>query len=570
MRKNWYLLRKIGINKVFLIIEVFFVIVFSFLNLAVTQGSHWAWANLVGSDGANSVLSAISHNYGLGVPYKDYWEYRPPGFIMLVDYWVKIFGFRIFTFKLFELIFRFGIGLEILLLARKIFSPFQALVVSFLTCFIFFSPLFGTMMLAEPYGLFFSLLGLLILLYLKGFKKRFFFAAFFLFLSGQMKDPYFLSILAFIPVFSSYLLSRDYRSFFKALAFTMLGFLSVFLILWTYVMSLGSWGAYVEIFLFKSSNFGVRIWEYLRIFLRQFYEAFWKVGDSFFHFRFASPPVLFFWFLILVFSLFPEKTFLSRVKFRKEKLTFIFPSLTFSLTNKRLNDIIVVFYSIGVFFGFTLNRGFSPHYLSMVIVSMYFFWSIIISSIENSLRVIFKTLRHNIIFLPLMFFLLFPKSSITVQYRHIIFSNIFRQAYTNLTLPDADIFFEKYINSKTSIDDCIISLYGWKSPEIPLYSMRRPCSRIVHANMVNTPSQMIEYREAVLNHPPAAIAYSLEGADMDVLRFDREVINFTKILKNCYKQDMKYTTNGRYGYELYFPVFSDEALKDCVKNNATI
>lgn len=564
------LLRKIEINKVFLVIEIILVIVFSILSLAVTQGSHWAWANIVGSDGASSVVSAISHNYGLGVPYKDYWEYRPPGFIMLVDYWVKIFGFRIFTFKLFELIVRFGVGLGIVLLARKIFSPFQALVVSFLTCFVFFSPPFGTMMLAEPYGLFFSLLGLLFLLYLKDFRKRFFLAAFFLFLSGQMKDPYFLSIFAFIPVFSSYLLLRDYRSFFKALIFTLLGFLSVILILWTYLISLGAYEAYIEVFLFKSTNFGVRIWEDLGFFLRLFNEVFWSVRDSFFHFRFASIPVLLLWFLTLFFSLFPKKSFSSLVKIKKKNLILTFPPLIFSLTNERINALIVVFYSIGVFIGFIFNRGLTPHYLSMVLVPMYFSWAIIISSIENSSRVIFKISRKNLIFLLLVFLLLFPKKWIYIRYGDISFTNALRQAYINLTLPDGDLTVENYIKSKTSVDDCMVSLYGWKSPEAHLYSMRRPCSRIIHANMVNAPWQKVEYREAIFKNPPAVVVYSLEGADMDVLRFDREVINFTKILKNCYKQDNKYTHNTRWPLKLYFPSFSGEILKDCVKNNANI
>ncbi len=540
------------------------------MSLAVTEGSHWAWARIVGSDGASSVVSAISHNYGLGVPYKDYWEYRPPGFILLVDYWVRVFGFRIFTFKLLEIVVRFGVGLGIVLLARKIFPFFQALVVSFLTLFVFFAPPFGTLMLAEPYGLFFSLLGLVFLLYLKDFKKRFFLAAFFLFLSGQMKDPYFLSIFAFIPVFLYFLLSRDFRSLFKALIFTLFGFLSVFLILWTYLISLDACEAYIETFFFKSSNFGVRIWEYFEIFLRLLNATFWKVRDSFFHFQYANIPFLFFWFIVLVFSSFPKKSFSSLVKIKKENLILTFPSLSFPLTDERLNALVVVFYSIGVFIGFMFNRGFSPHYLSMVIVPMFFSWSIIIASIENSLRIIFNISRKNLIFLLLVFLLLLPKKWIYVQYQDIDYVNVFRQAYINLNLLDDDLTVENYIKSKTSIDDCMLSLYGWKSPEPHLYSMRRPCSRIIHANMVNTPQQEIEYREAIFKNPPAVIVYSLAGADMDVLKFDREVINFTKIIKNCYKQDNKYTDNGRWPLKLYFPIFSGEALKECVKNNATI
>lgn len=548
------LFRRVNLGKVFLVAEIFFVLFFSLLNLAVYGlNGHWAWLNLMVNDGASSVVSAISHNYGLGVPYKDYWEYRPPGFIMLIDFWVKIFGFKIFSFKVLELLVRLGIGLVVCLLARKIFSPFQALVVSFLTCFVFFSPPFGTMMLADPYGLFFSLLGLLILLYVKSFNLRYLLASFFLFLSGQMKDPYFPTVLVFLPVFFYLLVSRDYRSFFKALAFTFSGFFLAFLILWVYLTLLGSWGAYVETFLFKSSNFHARFWEDLGFFLGRLYRAFRSVEDTFFLLRYSSITVLFVWSTILVFSLFFKRPFLFRIQVKNN-----------------LNFLIVIFYSIGVSIGFSLNNGFTPRYLVMMIVPVYFLWSVIISSIENSLRVIFKALKKNLIFLPATAVLLFPKFWIVSPYGDIPLANVFRQAYVNLTLPDMDTPVEKYIASKTSNDDCMVSLYGWKSPEPHLYSMRRPCSRIVQANMVNEPWQKIEYREAILNNPPAVIVYSLAGADMDVLKFEREVINFTRVINNCYKQDYKYTYNGRWSFKLYFPRISGEYLKDCVKNNATI
>ncbi len=171
-----YFWRKLSGKGIFFITGVILVIFGSLLNMATNSEGHWSRLNLLTGDGASDVISAISYHYGLGVPYKDYWDYRPPGFIMLVDFWVRIFGFKIFTFKLLELLFRFGIGLEICFLARIIFSPFQAFVVACLTNFVFFSPGFGTMMLAEPYGLFFSLLGLLILLFVKNFNRRYFFA----------------------------------------------------------------------------------------------------------------------------------------------------------------------------------------------------------------------------------------------------------------------------------------------------------------------------------------------------------------------------------------------------------
>lgn len=563
-------MRKFIFKEIYFITGIILVFLGSLLNMSTHSEGHWAAMNLLGSDGAADVISAISYHYGLGVPYKDYWDYRPPGFIMLVDFWVRIFGFKIFSFKLMELVFRFGIGLEICFLARKIFSPFQAFVVTCFTNFVFFAPIFGTMMLAEPYGLFFSLLGLLILLYVKNFNRRYFFASFFIFLSGQVKDPFAFSVLVYVPVFLYLLATRSYRSFFRAFILTVGGFLLVLILFWSYLMFLGSWEAYKGVFLFKSSNFSVRIWEDLGQFFRLFRAAFEKVKEVFFRFQYVGIPLLFLWFSIFIYFLLHGKLVLFRFEHQKNNTILTFPSLNFTLTSERLNRLIVVFFSIGVFIGFTLNQGFSPHYLTMVVVPMFFLWSIVISSMENRLRAIFKTLRKNLIFLPAVFLFLFPKDWITNSYGDIPWTSVFREAYVNITMPDGDTIVENYINSKTSIDDCMISLYGWKSAEAPLYSMRRPCSRIIQANLVNHPLQVIEYREAIFKNPPAVVVYSLAAADMNVLRFDREVINFTEILKKCYKQDNKYTYNGRWPLELYFPVYSGEVLRNCVKNNATI
>src|SRR4030042_2163136 len=171
-----------------LFIEILIVLVFSLINLAAfATGGHWAPSAMLHNDGAYIVLSTISHNFGLGSPYKDYWELRPPGFLLLIDLWVKIFGFKIYAFKLFEIFFRFGIGLAVYLIARKIFPRFQSFIAATWVNFVFFSPIFGTMMYAEPCGLFFSLLGLLALFYLKHPNWRFFLAVIFFTFSGQIK-----------------------------------------------------------------------------------------------------------------------------------------------------------------------------------------------------------------------------------------------------------------------------------------------------------------------------------------------------------------------------------------------
>ncbi len=554
------LLQKISSKEVFLIIEILLVILLSLLNFAVVAvDGHWATQNIIAHDDATFLVTAISYNKDLGVPYKDYWEYRPPGFFFLLVFWSKFFGAHILPFKLLEAGVRFLIGLQIVFLMRKIFSPFQALVVSLLTIIVFFSPAFGQWLYPEAYGIFLSLMGLLCLIYVQRLGLRFFLAAFFFSLSMQMKDTFGGAVIAMMPPLFYLLIFRHYKSFFKGLIFTFLGLLLPLLLLYFYLTSLHSLDAYFEVLRFKSAH----NLDNLSHFLSRYYH-FLRYANATIFYDYLS-KILISGFLFMLFVLFRKKISIP-IKVKNHTLVLRIPFLTLSINSQRLNLVTVLFYSLGSLIGPSRQYLFTPHYLFSIIIPLSLFWSIIAFFMENSLRSLFRIHKRNLIFLFFIFLLLFPKNWIIGVYREIPVDAI-QHAYKNLTLLEADISVERYINSKTNHQDCVLSLYGWKSAEIYLYSERKPCTRFIIPNIVIDEWQKKEYRTAILENPPQAIVYSLWGADMNHPRFEEEVINVTRILANCYQQDLKYTY-GRWPLELYFPVLSGEKLKTCIQKNA--
>ena len=106
------------------------VFVLIIVNLAAANSEHWMRQGLIAHDNATFFVTATAYQNNLGFPYKDYWEYRPPGFIFFIDQLVRIFGLHVFPYKIIETFFRLLIGFQIILLLRKILTPFQSFIVS--------------------------------------------------------------------------------------------------------------------------------------------------------------------------------------------------------------------------------------------------------------------------------------------------------------------------------------------------------------------------------------------------------------------------------------------------------
>lgn len=549
-------MQKINLTKIFLVFEIFLVFFFTMLNWGVNAtGGHWAPQNLFSNDNATLLVTAISHHKGLGVPYKDYWEYRPPLFFMILDFWTKAFGVNLVSLKILESFFRFLIGLALVFIVRRIFPPFQGLVLCLLTFFTFYSPVFNSWLYSEAFGLFFALAGVLTLFYLHRTFWRFPLAFGFFIAAMETKDTFGGVALAILPSLFSFLVLKSFRSLLKAVCLCVLGVIVLFFLEGLYLKYLNALVAYFEVYdyLVNFSQKGLNIY-FVLSFLKRYYLFFFGVKE---YLSFFQPPI---YLLLLAWALLIILSFGKRRGFSLFTGSF----LNFFSNVKTIDTLTILFFSLGAYLGSALVFRITPHYVLFVLIPTFFIWALFANSFANLINNKIRSLNKVMIFTLLVLLLLLPTNWISNQYP-IIPTNFLKQAYLNFTLNEGDTSMEKYVKSKTTQEDCVLSVYGWKSSELYLYSERKPCTRFFIPNMVDKEWQKAEYRDSILKKPPRAIIYSVNGADMDVEKFEREVFNFSSVLKNCYKRDLTYTTNGRWPSFIYFPLFTGDKLKVCLK-----
>lgn len=560
---------KLNSKKIFLYIEVFSVFLLIFINLAAANGEHWMRQGLIAHDNATFFVTATAYQNNLGSPYKDYWEYRPPGFLFLLDGLTRIFGLNIISFKIIETFFRFLIGIQIVFLLRKILPSFFALVIILISLFVFYSPSFGAWLYPEAYGIFFSMLGLLSFVYLPKTEIRFFLFGLFTSIAFQMKDIFGFGLLALVPPLFYFLAFKNYYSFFRAIIFAFLGLMIPLILLGIYLHQLGSLLSFFEVMNFKSNTYHAKIWNDPFLFLGRYYRAlrYGKEMVTFFH---PHSLTLFLMSCLIMFLIWLKKNITSKfLNIRSKNLIIVFPPLRVSINRNNLNYLIILFYSLGLYIGSTLIFIFgTPHYLFSTIIPTYILWSTLSFVLSKSLNSFLRIPNDKVIFLIITLLFLWPQKWITSTYQ-IIPVNLVAKAAENFSIQQADVPVEKYLNSKTNQSDCLLSVYGWGSAETYLYSKRRPCARFIIPNILLEDWQKIEYREAIINNPPKIIVYTLAGADLNTLRFEKEIINLPQILKECYIQDFTYTHNGRTPIKIYFPILNDkEQLKECMRLNS--
>ena len=80
-----------------------------------------------------------------------------------------------------------------------------------------------------------------------------------------------------------------------------------------------------------------------------------------------------------------------------------------------------------------------------------------------------------------------------------------------------------------------------------------------------------DYVRDIIENPPAVIAYTTLWSDMDVKKFEAEVINISKIINNCYIQDSpdRVIDIPKTKNVLYIPkIKHNNELKNCIKLNS--
>lgn len=522
--------------------------------------------NRLSGTAVSLALVASAPFQGLGVPYKDYWGHESPGVILLLGFWMKIFGATMFSLKTLNLLFLLATGPLIYLVLKKIFSPFYTFALSSLMIIVLYSPYLNFPLLyAELFGLFFSLLGLVCLLFIKKTELRFFLGSFFLAFSGQIKDSFTFTVLSLIPPLICLLASKNYVLLRRATKSIFGGIFLAVLIIGGYLLATDSLSDYLKVL---SITLDERVWDKLTTFSEYYSYTFWHAKNIFFLLQSEVALILGLWFLLVLLTAFLRKSFrLPHFKASKGFYVITLPLIKLKSASQTFDVLTVIFYSLGSFLLFAMYGFFDFQNLYQIALPVYFFWAIIIKSILDNLQKILPILSKSkvsfLLFLLLLVFLI-PKGPYLKEYFLKDYKPwiLVKKIYLNITMVDSNHEFEDYIRSKTQENSCILSVYGWNVGETYFYG-RRPCSRFFLVNLINYDWQRSEYREDIFQNPPQAIVYTREGADIDPSLFEREVINLTTIINRCYQPDSRYST-----FNLYFPKFSGDELENCLRENA--
>jgi hypothetical protein len=107
---------------------------------------------------------------------------------------------------------------------------------------------------------------------------------------------------------------------------------------------------------------------------------------------------------------------------------------------------------------------------------------------------------------------------------------------------------------------CLLSVYGWDAGAYYHYSKRDPCTRFFLSPLVDkSPMLWKLYQDEILTNPPSTILYSTNGADMNITIFERNVVNWRKVLAECYRENQD---------NVFVPKFENrypQLLKSCLK-----
>lgn len=537
----------VKLSKIWNSVRKIFVLVASLAALSLLGIYLFSQPRLAG-DVASHLLLAVSPILKIGSPYRDFWEIKPPVWPMVVYLWSRLFGFSILSIRIINILTAALVAFFTWRVYRRIFRTPVLEIVFVFTIIIVLSPLLNSIIFpTELLGLLLSLGALLALMDFGNDFPKFYLSGLLFFAASQTKEPFTFTVLAAIPVFISLLVTRGFLKILKNITQFLLGILTGFVAIYIYLVSLGSVASYVEVLKFKEIFYPFSFDRLSEYFLPSFYAA---------ERTFVEPQKA-----LSALIIFALLSFYLANKFKK---TLSFNKHNFRLTMGktviadpgRIDVYTILFYTIGSFIGFAIGTTFGSHYLIQVVVPFYTITGLIFSYLFDSAAFLFEKSKPRFYLVLVLVFL----SAIILLPKRPYFSAYLHQEISFHLMDDVRVY-ERRTTELTTNDECVLSVYGWGVSENYLYSQRPPCTRFFLPNIVLQDWQKREYAKSIIENPPAVIAYQTAGADMDVQRFESEVINISKIVKNCYKQDSEEKV-------LYVPKIKDPGLlRDCIKMN---
>lgn len=517
---------------------------------------YFAGETTLGADIVSRVLPAVSSRLNIGVPYTDYWEITPPGHYIILNSWAEFFGFTGLSVKILHIVVGILLVFFIFKILKKVLRGGYLFISSILVYFLLFSTRLTTFILpAEILALAFSVLGLYALMYIKNYNLSLMVSSFLFIFSGQIKDPYIFSILAIVPVLLFELLEKKKR-FIKSVIFSILGILIALAVNLVYLISTNSLESYVEVLNYKSLAFEVFDFNWLSehylIHLNFAKEVFF-----YFDYPLLLPIVIF----ILVKIYFKNKNKLMLISSKKGILGKVL-KIKFDINIQKTNSWLLAWFCLGLSIGFVIQRSLGSHYYIVGVTPLVVFPALCFNQLSAAFQNHKESKITNVFLFIIFIMFMIPNKAYVVDYHFerlldlrfipklMIWSN------NNLNIPML-----VKINENTSQSDCILDLYGWGVGTTYLYTERKPCTRFFIPNIVNQDWQRKLYKENIIDNNPRVIIYRTTSSDMDFNRFEDTVINFPKIIRNCYLKDSEFEY-------LYWSKMKDEVLRECIKINS--
>jgi len=476
---------------------------------------------------------ALLENYGL--PYKDYFDIKPPISIFFLYSWIFLFGYSLYSLAILNFIiltvFFYCFCKILLKISKTIYSYY----IFFFTIIISITSAHFEMFLStEIIGNFFIFLSIYLFMYYKDCQIKWFIIGLLCFISGQVKEVYFFCIITFIIV-SFYKKINSKKLFIQLI----LGWFSGLLLTLFFLYQNNILSDYIDIIYFKKQIFSVKLISYAYHLLK----TFWSLALHLNIFSF-----LFCFFIFQIFLINKKKLFRIIVK------NYLIEEKSFFL--------LLILLSMLVGFTWQFKVPYDHYFLSI----WFFFILVIYSLIIKLAKVDLKLKSHFILFSNHLVLCFLIATSVLINII-ILDKSEFYKISKNIMLFSKNFkheFYQKEKYKKIKIlldnDSCIQSVYGWNSGSHHIYSGKPPCSKFFLSNLIINDKMEKIYRKELLAKPPKVVIYSnVDENTINQKQFEQNIFPWHEVMIKCYNQIENINS-------FYLSKFTQKEMKKCFIN----
>ena len=353
-----------------LVLQWFIVIVSAFYNFNLFAGSK-LWGNA-----ASRVLLAVGPQLGIGSPYKDLYELVPPGYLVFIASWVRLFGLSMISMRLIQVLLVVLNGFFLIKVGEKLFKN------RWLQLFVFFSIIMtvhSRIIQTDYFSIDFFATTLVLggLATLLNIKNRFIkipLAATLFVLASQIKDIYIFSLISLFPYYWQALQKPQKKQTFKLIVLSLIGPLVIAIVELIYLSAVDSLPAYLDILINDKIGFGRNF--SLKAIIRAYFTMLMEVEETFLTTNYVIFGLII-TNLTLVFKLFEKP--LAKAKPYQWRSPYL-KKQTLKLLKKQLREygktelgktLLTGLLIISTFYGLALYGLYYGTQLSMIITGYY-------------------------------------------------------------------------------------------------------------------------------------------------------------------------------------------------------